>query len=206
LALPIGSAPCSPTSRTNRWLFGLWVRRIRDHDHTGATASRALFVVRFLVRLFGVHESLPVCNSVGDTAAAPPVTLTDLKSGPEGACEVTLFTKGPRTRRGQSHPLGNRAPREVIIRGSRSEACSHVCVAPRRQFLHLAAGAVALPAASQVARAQTYPSRPVRIIVGFPAGGTQDMIVRLIGQWLSEQMGQPFLIESRPGANGNIGA
>jgi tripartite-type tricarboxylate transporter receptor subunit TctC len=76
----------------------------------------------------------------------------------------------------------------------------------RREFLRLATGAAALPAASQIARAQTYPSRPVRIIVGFPAGGTQDIIVRLIGQWLPDRMGQPFLIENRPGANGNIGA
>ena len=75
---------------------------------------------------------------------------------------------------------------------------------PRRQFLHLAAGAAALPAVSRIAWAQAYPSRPVRVIVGFPAGGGVDINARLMGQWLSEQLGQPFLIENRPGAGSNI--
>jgi tripartite-type tricarboxylate transporter receptor subunit TctC len=75
---------------------------------------------------------------------------------------------------------------------------------PRRKFLHLAAGAAALPALSRVAWAQTYPTQPVRIIVGFaPAGGT-DIMARLIGQWLSERLGQQFVIENRPGAGTNI--
>jgi tripartite-type tricarboxylate transporter receptor subunit TctC len=75
---------------------------------------------------------------------------------------------------------------------------------PRRTFLHLATGAAALPAVSRIARAQAYPSRPVRIIVGFaPAGGT-DIMARLIGQWLSERLGQQFVIENRPGAGTNI--
>ena len=77
---------------------------------------------------------------------------------------------------------------------------------PRRQFLHLAAGAVALPALSRVARTQTYPTRPVRIVVGFPAGGVGDILARLLGQWLSERLGQPFVIENRPGAATNIAA
>jgi tripartite-type tricarboxylate transporter receptor subunit TctC len=75
---------------------------------------------------------------------------------------------------------------------------------PRRRFLHLAAGAAALPMLAPVARAQTYPSRPVRIIVGFPPGGAADITARLIGQWLSERLGQPFVVENRPGAGTNI--
>jgi tripartite-type tricarboxylate transporter receptor subunit TctC len=77
---------------------------------------------------------------------------------------------------------------------------------PRRNFLHLAAGSVALPALSRIAVAQAYPSRPVRIIVGFPAGGNLDMIARLMGQWLSERLGLPFVIENRSGAGTNIAA
>jgi tripartite-type tricarboxylate transporter receptor subunit TctC len=76
---------------------------------------------------------------------------------------------------------------------------------PRRKFLHLAAGAAALPAASHIARAETYPSRPVHLIAPFPAGGAADLISRLIGQPLSERLGQPVVIENRSGAGGNIG-
>ena len=75
---------------------------------------------------------------------------------------------------------------------------------PRRQFLHLAAGAAALPAMSRVARAQAYPTRPVRWIVGFPPGGAADLVARPLAQWLSERLGQPFVIENRPGAGSNI--
>jgi len=74
----------------------------------------------------------------------------------------------------------------------------------RRQFLHLAAGAATLPVMSRIARAQTYPTRPVRIVVGFAPGGANDIIARLIGQWLSERLGQSFVIDNRPGANSNI--
>jgi tripartite-type tricarboxylate transporter receptor subunit TctC len=76
---------------------------------------------------------------------------------------------------------------------------------PRRQFLHLAAGAVALPAVSRIARAQAYPARPVRIIVPFPPGGATDILARLIGQRLAGRLGQPFIVENRPGAGTNIG-
>jgi tripartite-type tricarboxylate transporter receptor subunit TctC len=75
----------------------------------------------------------------------------------------------------------------------------------RRQFLHLAASAAALPVVSRVARAQAYPTRPVRIIVGFTPGSASDIIARLMGQWLSERLGRQFLVENRPGAGTNIG-
>jgi tripartite-type tricarboxylate transporter receptor subunit TctC len=77
---------------------------------------------------------------------------------------------------------------------------------PRRKFLFLAAGAAALPAVARIAAAQTYPARPVRLISNFAAGGPNDLLARLIGQWLSERLGQPFIIDNRPGAGGNIGA
>jgi tripartite-type tricarboxylate transporter receptor subunit TctC len=75
---------------------------------------------------------------------------------------------------------------------------------PRRKFLHLAAGAVALPVMPRIARAQAYPTRPVRWIVGFAAGGVVDIYARLLGQWLSDRLGRPFIIENRVGAGSNI--
>src|SRR6188508_801463 len=75
---------------------------------------------------------------------------------------------------------------------------------PRRQFLQLAAGAAVLPAVSQIAKAQAYPTRPVRLIIGYPPGGSADITARLTGQWLSERLGQPVIIESRPGAATNL--
>ena len=95
---------------------------------------------------------------------------------------------------------------EICTSGSvRDEDGQHAYLLGRRRFLHLAAGAAALPAVSRIARAQTYPTRPVRVIVGYAAGGTCDILARLIGQWLSERLGQPFVIENRPGAGSNIG-
>jgi len=75
---------------------------------------------------------------------------------------------------------------------------------PRRRFLQLAAGATALPAAARIARAQAYPARPVKIVVGYTAGGVSDILARLMGQWLSQRLGQPFVVENRPGAGSNI--
>jgi tripartite-type tricarboxylate transporter receptor subunit TctC len=77
---------------------------------------------------------------------------------------------------------------------------------PRREFLHLAAGVAVLPAVSHSAWAQTYPARPVRLIAPFPPGGSIDLAARLIGQWLSERLGQQFVVENRSGAAGNIGS
>src|SRR5262249_15056096 len=77
---------------------------------------------------------------------------------------------------------------------------------PRRNFLHLAAGAAALPVVSQIAWAQAYPTRPVKIVVSSAAGGPSDILARLTAQWLSERLGQQFIVENRPGASGNIGA
>jgi tripartite-type tricarboxylate transporter receptor subunit TctC len=76
---------------------------------------------------------------------------------------------------------------------------------PRRNFLHLTAGAAALSAVSRIALAQAYPARPVRVIVPIAPGGATDILARLIGQWLSERLGQPFVIENRPTGGGNIG-
>jgi len=76
---------------------------------------------------------------------------------------------------------------------------------PRRNFLHLAAGAAALPTVSRIGWTEAYPSRPVRLVTGFAAAGGSDVVARLIGQWLSERFGQSFIIENRPGAGGNIG-
>src|SRR6476660_6191872 len=77
---------------------------------------------------------------------------------------------------------------------------------PRRTFLHLATGAAALLFLPHIAAAQASPTRPVRLIVGFPPGGVADVFARLIGQWLSERLGQPLIIENRPGAGGNLAA
>src|SRR5262245_9321226 len=76
---------------------------------------------------------------------------------------------------------------------------------PRRKFLHLATGTAALSAVARIARAQPYPTQPVRVIVPFAPAGSGDILARLIGQWLSERLGRPFVVENRPGASGNIG-
>jgi tripartite-type tricarboxylate transporter receptor subunit TctC len=100
---------------------------------------------------------------------------------------------------------GGRAVVRVSIVGLQALGGSAMKL-PRRAFLHLTAGAVALPAVSRIARAQAYPTRPVRIILGFAAGGPTDIVARLIAQWLSERLGQPFVVENRTGAATNIAA
>jgi tripartite-type tricarboxylate transporter receptor subunit TctC len=77
---------------------------------------------------------------------------------------------------------------------------------PRRQFLHLVVGVAAVPAATGIAWSQAYPTQPVRLVVSFPAGQAADSVARLMAQWLSERLGQQFVIENRPGAGGNIGS
>jgi tripartite-type tricarboxylate transporter receptor subunit TctC len=121
-----------------------------------------------------------------------------------GRAEILIIATGSEHAFGwhrTSLPLHIHALRAPILDGT------HVTnlKLPRRKFLHLAAGAAALPAVSRIARAQTYPARPVRIVVGFPAGGGVDIVARLIAQSLSERLGQQFIVENRTGASGNIG-
>src|SRR6266545_7293544 len=102
-------------------------------------------------------------------------------------------------------PMKNRK-REICTSGSvRDEDGQPPHLLGRRNFLHLAAGAAALSGVSRIARAQAYPTRPVRVIVPFAPAGTTDILARLIGQWLSERLGQQFVVENRPGAGTNIG-
>jgi tripartite-type tricarboxylate transporter receptor subunit TctC len=97
--------------------------------------------------------------------------------------------------------------REICTSGSvRDEDGQPPHLLGRRKFLHLAAGAAGLSAVSRIAWAQAYPSRPVNLVAGFAPGGGVDTTARLVGQWLTERLGQPFIIENRPGANSNIAA
>src|SRR5438445_11969703 len=105
----------------------------------------------------------------------------------------------------QGSPMRNRK-REICTSGSaRDEDGQPPHLLGRRNFLHLAAGAAALPGVSRIARAQAYPTRPVRLLVPLAPGGAADILARLMGQWLSERLGQPFIIENRPGGGNNIG-
>src|SRR5262245_6439302 len=120
--------------------------------------------------------------------------------------QLPSYTRGG-SRMRESRPYGSvRGARDEtrVPTATNAEAGLGTVKLPRRNFLHLTAGAAVLSAVSRVARAQGYPSRPVRIIVGFAPGQAIDIVTRMIGQWLSEQLGQQFIIENRPGAGGNI--
>src|SRR5947209_20500471 len=89
-------------------------------------------------------------------------------------------------------------------RAANNDSRRHPMQHPRRRFLRLLAGAAAVPAVSRLARAQSYPARPVRLIIGYTPGGSADITARLMAQWLSERLGQQFVVESRPGAGTNL--
>ena len=112
--------------------------------------------------------------------------------------------RSPESRR-QNQEGGSRAATTGLLISAAQLLWEETVKLPRRNFLRLAAGAAALPVVSRTATAQAYPSRPVRMIVPFAPAGGADILARLMGQWLSERLGQPFVIENRPGAGGNIG-
>jgi tripartite-type tricarboxylate transporter receptor subunit TctC len=114
-----------------------------------------------------------------------------------GPCEVVHCR-----RRSKYSRLVAQAPAEQVL--AAQALGGNAMKLLRRRFLQIAAGAVALPAVSRLAWAQSYPAHPVRIIVGFGAGGAPDILARLVGQWLSNRLGQPFVVENRPGASGNL--
>src|SRR5438309_7925726 len=116
------------------------------------------------------------------------------RANSHGGIKTIASAKRPTSR-------GNKLPGRQHVREANT-----MMKLPRRRFLHLAAGAAALPAVSRIARAQNYPTRPVRIIVGYPPGGGADITARLMGQWLSERLGQQFVVDYRPGAGSHIAA
>jgi tripartite-type tricarboxylate transporter receptor subunit TctC len=121
-------------------------------------------------------------------------------------CRRSVTSKAANVPPAGEHPKINRNVRTLSALAEGAQAhVGNAMKLPRRRFLHLAAGAATLPAVSRIARAQVYPTRPVHIIVGFAPGGATDINARLIGQWLSERLGQQFVIENRPGAGSNIG-
>jgi tripartite-type tricarboxylate transporter receptor subunit TctC len=123
---------------------------------------------------------------------------------PAGRAEV-LFSGSVSANGGRASGETNDICVGVIGAHLRNGIWGFVMKLPRRQFLHLAAGVAGLPVVSRIAHAQTYPTRPVHLIVGYPAGGPQDIVARLMGQWLSERLGQPFVVDNRLGAGGDVG-
>jgi hypothetical protein len=121
------------------------------------------------------------------------VSISNIRKS--GAETPQLVSKGRGTQR---RPVGGALLHRHLFRVNAAELA-------RRQFLHLAAVGAALPAVLRIARAQAYPTRPVRIVVAAAAGGPTDIVARLMGQWLSERLGQQFVIENRPGAGSSLG-
>src|SRR5215470_3362265 len=141
---------------------------------------------------------MPVC------ASGSPISARKFRRARIKIRRRSRPTTRPRSRSGgrSSRP---RTSRENKSGSSLSISGKNHMKLPRRNFLYLAAGAAALPAASRIARAQVYPSRPVRLILGYAPGGAPDIVARLIGEWLSQRFGQPFIIENRPGGASNVG-
>src|SRR6516225_9752087 len=154
----------------------------------------------------GVHRAAPSRDRQDDRATGHEGADGDarLRAGRQYARRVCRAIQDRNNEMGKGH---SRREHQGAVRPKqppREHFMGTVMKLPHRNFLHLAAGAAALPAFSRIAWAQVYPSRPVRIIVGFAPGGAADIVARLIGQWLSERLGRPFIIENRPGASGNI--
>src|SRR5271167_4044056 len=136
-----------------------------------------------------------------------PAPLAPVRCPPDALSSACRSDRPPSHHHERGSPMKNRK-REICTSGSvRDEAGQppHL-LGHRRRLLHLAAGAAALSTVPRMARSQDYPTRPVRLIVGFPAGGSNDFHARLIAEWLSRQFGRSFIVENRPGAAGNIGA
>ena len=146
---------------------------------------------------FALHQTLAADVRYGSKADIEPRLMSALP--PKADIRWTLgdVRKVPKGHSGRFSIL------LLVGNGAQVRGASPVKLL-RRKFLHLAAGAAALPAVSRIAQAQTYPSRPVRILVGFPPGSAPDIVARLLGQQLSDRLGQPFVIDNRPGASSNI--